>query len=979
MKKLFVIIAILAMVSLFAFAQKSDADIYGTVLLPDGSAIPGVALTLTGDRIGQKTVVTSEEGNFRFLKLPPGNYELKFELEGFKTVIRKNIRLYVGKNITLNIPMETTIIKEEIIITERPGAIDVRKTQVGINITDEMIKSLPTARNPWTVMNLVPGMMMDREDVGGAESGQQSSYFGHGGDPDDSTWTVDGANITDPSAIGAAPAYLNINSYEELQVTIGSTDITAQTGGVQLNFVSKRAGNRFSGDFHLYVEDVAWEMSQDLPEYYVDQGWQSPGINRLYQYGVNFGGPIIKNKWWFFGSWGVQDIHARTLVGDEDATWLVSGYGKTNFQLGNTSGEFHVSYDGKMKWGRTVLSRAQQNSGSLMDQVGPGYVWIAQLQHVMGNLMLNGRFCYTNGGFTLDPRGGELMDNEFNGDLINAGGEWTWIHVPRFYLDNLYHYITDRNTINLSLDGNYFMENVLGGDHEIRFGVDYYTGDTTSASYLPNNRIAFTYLESAPSVYQAVWLIPNMKLDVTFNRISLYLSDTAQFGKLTVNLGARYDKESGRINETINPAFTWYEPGSPYHGTNPFPTLLGEMRQVAQDSPMVYEVISPRLSMSYDITGNGKNVLKLTAARYGSQSGNSLTTRYAYNPREIDLYWYDDGDWVPEYEEINFGYTLWTNTNAVDYSTGLVKNQVDPNFNSPLLDELSLTFEKALGEDIAVSVSGFYKKRHNLTRSIGVMSTGQLETEVNNWYYAGDYTFLDGSTAPYFLRNEQPSEWYWTNFDSDTYQRYMAMVLQFSKKFSDKWMFDASFTYSDWKVFYKEEEYDYQWFNTTNSDHGAGDLTNYNYFNETINAPAVAGSSGLSGIFVNARWQVKASGLYQLPWGLNITGVLQAREGYVLPYHESLYRSGIGWTNMYKSGEKFGDNRLPTFWMLSLGVEKTFKISETATATIFVDGYNITNNNTTLLVETDYSADNFDQPLRILNPGIFQFGVRVSF
>jgi len=951
-------------VSSFAFAQKADADIYGTVLLPDGSAIPGVAVQLTGEYIGQMDTVTSEEGNFRFLKLPPGNYELKFELEGFKTVIRKNIRLYAGKSITLNVPMETTTIKEEIVITEKPGAIDVRKTQVGINVTEEMIQALPTARNPWTVMNLVPGMMMDREDVGGAESGQQSSYFGHGGDPDDSTWTVDGANITDPSAIGAAPSYLNMNAYEELQVTIGSTDITAQTGGVQLNFVSKRAGNRFSGDFNLYVEDEAWEMTQDIPQYYVDRGWQSPGINRLYQYGVNFGGPIIKDKWWFFGSWGVQDIHARTLVGDEDATWLVSGYGKTNFQLGNTSGEFHISYDAKKKWGRTVLSRAQQNTGSLFDQDGPGYVYIGQLQHVMGDLMLNARFAYTDGGFILDPRGGEITD--FNGIDINAGGEWTYILVPLLYLDNMYHYITNRNTINLSLDGNYFLEGFLGGDHEIRFGVDYYTGDTTTTSLYPNNRISFTYLQAAPSAYQSVWLIPNMLLDVTFNRISFYLSDTAQWGKLSVSLGARYDKESGKINSTVNPAFQWWEPGSPYHGVNPFPDLLGTMNQAAGDSPQSYEVISPRLSLSYDITGDGKNVVKLTVARYGSQSGNALTTRYAYAPREIDLYWYDDGDFVPEYTEINFDYILWTNTDRVDYSTGWRKNQVADDFNSPLLDELSLTFERALGEDIAVSVSGFYKKRHNLVWAIGLMPDGSLETE-SNWYYAGDYTFADGATTPYYMRNFRPGTYYYTNHGSDYYERYMAVVLQFSKKFSKKWMFDASFTYADWKAFYDQAEY------------GNGDLTNYDYFNEAVVAPAVSGSSGLSGIYVNARWQIKASGLYQLPWGINITGVLQAREGYVLPYHESLYRSGIGWTNMYPPGEKFGDNRLPTFWMLSMGLEKTFKISETATATLFVDGYNITNNVTTLLVETNTTADNFDQPLRILNPGIFQFGIRINF
>jgi hypothetical protein len=973
MKKFLFVLIALTLVSSFAFAQKSDADIYGTVLLPDGSAIPGVAVTLTGDVIGQMNAVTSEEGNFRFLKLPPGNYELKFELEGFKTVIRKNIRLYAAKNVTLNVPMETTTIKEEIIITEKPGAIDVRKTSVGINVTDEMIKSLPTARNPWTVMNLVPGMMMDREDVGGAESGQQSSYFGHGGDPDDSTWTVDGANITDPSAIGAAPAYLNMNSYEELQVTIGGTDITAQTGGVQLNFITKRAGNRFSGDFHLYVEDQKWEMSYDLPQYYIDRGWQLPGINRLYQYGFNFGGPIVKDKFWFFGSYGVQDIHSRTLVGDEDATWLVSGYFKANFQLGNTSGEFHYSHDAKLKWGRTVLSRAQQDDGSLFDQDGPGNVYIAQLQHVMGNLMLNGRFAYTDGGFVLDPRGGEIVD--FNGIDVNAGGEWEYIYIPRLYLGNMYHYITNRNTIDLSLDGNYFAEGVLGGDHEIRFGVDYYTGDTTTTSLYPNNRICFTLYQDWPSAYQAVWLIPNTVLDVTFNRISFYASDTAQWGKLTVSLGARYDKETGIINSTVNPAFQWWEPGSVHHGANPFPTLLGNMTQVAGDSPMSYDVISPRLSLSYDITGDGKNVVKLTAARYGSQSGNALTTRYAYAPREIDLYWYDTNfDLVPQWDEVNFGYIAWTNTGRIDYTTGWRRNEADSGFNSPLLDELSLTFEKALGEDIAVSLSGFYKKHHNLVRVIGILSDGRLETEAGNWYYGGEYTFSDGSTTPYYLRHERASNFYYTNYDSNTYERYLAAVLQFSKKFSNKWMLDASFTYADWKAYYSKD--DYGW--STSSDVGAGDLTNYDYFNGAVVAPAVSGSSGLSGIYVNARWQVKLSGLYQLPWGINITAVLQAREGYVLPYHESYRKSGI-WTNMYLASEKFGDNRLPAFWMLNLGLEKTFKVSETATATVFIDGYNITNNSTTLLVETDYNASNFDQPLRILSPGIFQFGFRLSF
>ena len=138
-------------------------------------------------------------------------------------------------------------------------------------------------------------------------------------------------------------------------------------------------------------------------------------------------------------------------------------------------------------------------------------------------------------------------------------------------------------------------------------------------------------------------------------------------------------------------------------------------------------------------------------------------------------------------------------------------------------------------------------------------------------------------------------------------------------------MQDASFTYADWKRTWDAVEYG----DETNS---TGDLTNYDYFNKGVVAPQ-SGGSGLRGIYVNARWMFKLSGLYQLPWGINITGVLTAREGYVLPYHEAFWRPvGVSWGNIYKTGSKFGDDRLPTFWMLNLGLEKTFKISDTASA-----------------------------------------------
>ncbi len=963
----------------FVYGQTATADIYGTVVLPDGSPIPGVTVTLTGTVGGTQTAVTSEEGNFRFLRLPPGEYDLKFELEGFKTVIRKGIRVFVGKNITLTVPMETSTIKEEVVVTAKPAVVDVRKTTVGVNVSKEAINSLPTARNPWTIISLVPGMMTDRVDVGGADSGQQSNFLTGGGSFADTTWNVDGANMTDPSAIGAAPAYLNVNAYEEIQVAVGANDITAQTGGVQINFVTKRAGNKFAGDFHLYVQDKAWELTRELTAYYKNNNLVNPGIERLYQYGINFGGPIVKDKLWFVGSYAIQDIHARTNKGNEDATWLVSSYLKLNFQLGNTSGDFHISYDAKKKWGRTVLSPAQQDNGSLFDQDGPGWVYYGGLSHVMGNLMLNAKVMYTDGGFVLDPRGSNI--NPENGH--NEGNDWQFIYSPRYYFGSMYHYITNRNMINASVDANYFAEKVLGGNHEIRFGVDYVTADTTTQTLYPNQRVLFFYLYSNLWYYNEVWLCPDVNFDVNFQRISFYLADTVSFGKLTLNLGVRYDKEIGRLNRAVQKPFTWYEPGSPYHGRQLFPDRLGEMIVPEYKSPASWKLISPRISLTYDITGDGKNVAKLTLARYGSQGGNGLASNL-FPYREIDALWVDLNKdkkvQLPELYYYGYIYETWNNTDAVDYTKGISKNQYDPNYNTPLLDELTVAFEKALGDDMAITISGSYKKNHNLSWTRGMFEGGVLETK-DNWSKLGEFTW-EGKTYEYYQGAHKPQYNYYTNAKKD-YNKYMAINLIFTKKFANKWMADASFTYQDWKQVRFEEE--------------AFNMNNFNYFNNGVVAPETSGS-GLTGVYMNSRWLVKLSGLYQLPYGINFTAVFQAREGYVIPYSISyrykLYADQSATTvAFYEPGKKFGDDRLPAFWMLNLGLEKTFKVSDTTSVTLFVDGYNVTNNGIDLKVDSSIGAvtnitggaatvtpnATARQSQIINNVGNFQFGVRVNF
>ncbi|MCK4992133.1 MAG: hypothetical protein KAS29_16665, partial [Bacteroidales bacterium] len=587
----------------------------------------------------------------------------------------------------------------------------------------------------------------------------------------------------------------------------------------------------------------------------------------------------------------------------------------------------------------------------------PGWIYQGNLNHVMGNLMLNVKLTASSGGFGLDPRGSDINPDTGH----NEGNDWLFFFnssVGRYYGGSLYDYSTYRNSHSLSLAGNYFAEGILGADHEIRFGVDYYTSGTTSQTLYPNQRITAFHNRETHS-WPEVWMIPDTYFDVSLDAISFYLSDTASFGRLTVNIGIRYDKESPKLNGSKQKAFTWYEPGTIYHGTTP-PIVAHDLRalDLAPKDPGVFlSTISPRAAFTYDISGDGKNVVKLSASRYGSPGGYNLAVRL-FHYREIQFPWNDiNGDEVPNYNEIDWNNSFWNNLMFAD-TDGYRNVSYDPDYNTDLLDEYTISFEKEIFEDFGVSITGFYKKIHNLSTTLGVMPDGTIETK-DNWYEYDIFTFDNGDIVPVYGQKVNPIGEYYTNY-TKTYDSYTAIQLILSKKLSRKWMLDASFTYMDWKRHLDASE-------TLN-------MNNFDFLNEGVVA---------SGRGVNSRWQAKLSGLAQLPWGLNFTGVFQAREGYVIAYRDytPVLDSNPHWQVVYHSTKptnKMGDDRLPAFWMLNLGLEKSFKISDTAAVTLFVDGYNITNNTSTLQVN-DIDGSSVDVIQRVLNPGIFQFGVRVKF
>lgn len=980
MKKIVLLICLLLIFMLFfagTYASSQEfGSIKGVVKDAQGEPLPGVSVTLTGSKIVTMTAVASERGNFRFLNLPGAkDYKLTLELSGFNTLVRENLVVSFGVDVNLDITMEQAKLSEEVMVVGVAPIIDTKRAQVGVNVTQEMIMALPTARNPWVIMAMIPGMLIDREDVGGNEGGQQSSYYGHGSSGDDNTWNVDGANITDNSALGAAPAYLNISSYEEVQINYGGNDIKSQTGGVQVNLVSRRGANNYSGMFYLDAERDAWQ-SDNIPDALREVGYTGAGVNKVYLYGANFGGPLVKDKIWFYGSWGIQDIDSLTLVaGVSDKTWLASGYARLDFQLSkSTRGNLFLEYDGKQKWGRADYGYTVQAPETLWNQLGPGYLWKGELDQMFGNLLLNAKVIYTNGGFSLTPVAGERTADG-SGDYMVTSND------PTFYIyGNYLTYGTDRDQIDVNLNGIYFAEGILGADHELKFGVDYVTAKTTTFQlYEANLELVYNGPNATVPTgeWWEAWLHRDFLLNYSFSRYSAYIQDTISLGRLALNLGLRYDQERSLVKNVNIPACPWLSQYMPAVSIEEF------------DPGVKWQVLSPRLSLAYNLTGDGKNVLKFSVARYGSQSGNNIADWI--NPvgwAEIDVLWQDldsDGrvtsnelfgyDWDTETtQDVNDpNFWLWASSviNPSDPTSIVAMNRYDPDYNSPLLDELNLSFEKELFTDFSARLELFYKKYHRQTWTRGMLADGTLETE-DNYYVAGHNDIVDYDI---YGRYQRYPYQYQTNYQ-EAYDRFLGAQIVWVKRLSRKWMMNGSFTYSDWKKYYKGE-----YLGIIGDDEIEVGLNNQEYYDGGVIAPESSGS-GVRDIFVNSRWQFKLSGLYQLPLGINFSGVFIAREGYVKQTNVYVLMPGIGYNELYGSPDgkgKFGDERLPVFWVLSLRMEKVFKISETMNVTFSADAFNITDSAHSLKKEPRITASNFGQDLRILNPRIFRFGIRFNF
>ncbi|HUK33880.1 MAG TPA: carboxypeptidase regulatory-like domain-containing protein, partial [Vicinamibacterales bacterium] len=699
-----------ALIAVSAFAQFQAGNIYGKVQAKDGSVLPGVTVTLTG--VGApKNTVTDAQGNFRFINLDPGAYSLKAELAGYGSVTRTGIQVRVAQNADVTMTLNPSV-AESITVTAEAPLLDVRKAGTGIDVSKVELQNVPSGRDPWVIMQQTPGVLMDRINVGGSESGQQSGYVSKGSDSTQSAWNVDGVAITDVGALGSTPTYYDFDSFEEMQITTGGSDPRIKTPGVQMNFVTKRGTNDLKGNAHWFQENSSWQASPKIPseaQSYLSSVNQITGIQDR---GIDLGGPILRDKVWAWGAFSRDNVNLLTStltvtgVRAPDKTLLQNENIKINAQpLGSNSFVFTDMFGEKVKLGRNVSptrppetawdqSNSYRNAanGSLFNPT----VWKAEDTQIFGSsLYLTGMYSEVQGGFHLYADAGKGCTTLA---CSLAGPVATEDPSTLVFTRNFESYDTVRPSSQARIDGSKFF-NVGSSNHELKFGFGYRHAGVNSFTAWPGDQYTVC-CDASGNGAVTLTRSPTTDFHYKVNYQDAYVGDTMLIGNLTVQAALRYDLQKGSV-----------QAGS--LGASPVVPDLEPAISWQSMSGLKWTNLSPRLGLTYALGQQKKTLLRASYNRYAGQlGGNDVHLVAPGYSNYVYMYFTDlNGDKIAQRNEIDFntGIVSAVGVNTDNPSQPLQQYRWASNFKAPTTDELIGGFETELMTDFSVGVNGTYR------------------------------------------------------------------------------------------------------------------------------------------------------------------------------------------------------------------------------------------------------------------------------
>jgi hypothetical protein len=898
-----------------SWAADLNATLKGVVADTDGLPVPSAEVLLESDALlGARNTLTDDDGRYRFTALPPGDYVVTVTHPGFASWTSEEIRIDLGASVQLDIPLRSKESGEIIEVYGTAPAIDVERTQTGVVLDARYLKDLPNAgRDYQSAVTVAPGV------VGGGNPNMHGSF------DTGNQYYINGVNTTDPLT-NTFSMNMNYDAIEAIEVITGGMDAEyGRSLGGAVNILTKSGSNEFEAYAFLLHSDenmiVAKELDGDDFGDYASQ-----------QLVFNLGGPIIKDKVWFFGSFQgdryitTASYDPESVGRDPDLYPLEPRNWRSIYAFGKVTAQptpehrvwLHMQAD--PTWIKNVFQDPYtMPSGEAIQNQGG---WLGSLGHTFtpgSNLLLETQLYYQKSVLNFFPATWEGCDNvgdygeclndfeeDLNGDGL--GDSWyAWDADDFSYGTHPYASFNVRNRMSATTALTAYFD--LLGEHEMKVGLQ---GELLRSFYVyPGLEQGYEYWTDTGdpldfSTYEPVLQVRyDNNLDRTLKGFifSAYVQDVYKpIPRLTFRPGVRLDK----------------------------PILRDDLGDVIYSNM----TLAPRFGAAYALTKDNKSSVHAFYGRFYDTGYLVLSDLLQKQSQGLSGYNWDAeaGDWEDE--------PAWSVAGQFLQHTDL---------RNPFSDELNLGYSRVIGEDLAFDATFIYEEARRFWE----------DDEVNLiWDREGSNVigYRNGvNEAVYRLRTSD-----------ELFSRYASMEFSVQKRFSDNWTVLGSYTYS-------------KSVGTNSADQAtaAMDIAEQRQYEAGLLAYDVPHNLKLSGTYTNpeAYGIGKLDGGYVLGWNFNL------RSGY--PYRQLVWNDYYGSYSNYNDVND-GSYRLPAVSQLDLRSGLTWDIGR-ASWMVGLDIFNVFNDRAVTSVNQVFDDEavgdeqTFGDPLDRQSPRYFQFVARAEF
>jgi outer membrane receptor protein involved in Fe transport len=754
---------------LWAQSNVATGQVFGTATDPDGGTVPGVSIQARNAATGfTRSAVTDASGFFRIDLLPSGTYEIRSDLEGFRSEIMRGVMVSLGSTVRVDIAMNLSAVEEEIVVTARSPVVETTNPSMSSSVSDEAIANLPLQGRDFSdFVLLTPGSVPG--DVDQVLDGRNGINVG--ARAIQNSFNIDGSN-SQSSFFGEErggtrpPFTFSQSAIKEMQVLKTPYNLQYSASGAVINAITKSGTNDLHGEVFGYLTNDSLTAEDALGR---------KETSEQLQYGFALGGPLKRDKLHFFTSLDTQDFETPHFTqwggfpAGREAEWEAltgldyeaetSNYPVTNdalvillkldWQLGENhlfTGRYNYSDQEGVNLTSSFNDVGLSNNGLEANSFNS---LVFTLNSVLSDSAFNEAFVqYATEERPRAPNNTSLPETQirgFRGTFGNTQFHPSNLDEERWQLvDNLTYYAgnhTLKGGINFDLVtfDNYFPR-YASGVYQFTTWDDLLDGATPRS------------FDQSFSDFD--WRV---KFDTSF--YALYLQDDWRTSpNLTITYGLRYDYQDNQQPQETNPL--WPETG-----------------RIPNDS----DNISLRAGFAWDVNGDGKSVLRGGFGRFYDFTPTILTStaRLSNGVRTVRISQRcSSGDACPDYPG------LFGSQGDLEASIGDIFF-MDPNFENSETDQVSLGYERQVGGDFSVGVDVIYYE------------TNQLQFKQDqNIYQTGELT-PDG--RPMYDDGINPNFDQIVMYTSQGWAEYLAVVLKAHKRFSNNWFFDASYTWSDAK------------------------------------------------------------------------------------------------------------------------------------------------------------------------------------